>query len=327
MSAAHPSAGAAVQRSEQPQTRKFLDPLVTADGQERAWVQLDSLQTLWFNTGTMCNITCEHCYIESSPTNDRLSYLSLGEVETFLDEVAELGLPTREIGFTGGEPFMNPVFIAMLDETMRRGFEALVLTNAMQPMQRPGLQRELLELKRKYGDRLTLRVSLDHFTPDFHEMERGAGSWPIAMAGLRWLSEHSFRVSVAGRTRWNEHPIETRRGYARLFAAEQVPVDADDPVELVLFPEMDETADVPEITVACWDILDRRPEEMMCGWSRMVVKRKGEDQPTVLACTLLPYDSQFELGSTLAESETVVRLNHPHCAKFCVLGGGACSAG
>jgi len=59
----------------------------------------------------------------------------------------------------------------------------------------------------------------------------------------------------------------------------------------------------------------------------MVVKRKGEAHPVVLACTLLPYDSRFELGRTLAEASVAVPLNHPHCAKFCVLGGGACSRG
>ena len=194
-------------------------------------------------------------------------------------------------------------------------------------MQRPGVRRSLLELVEEFGDRLTMRVSIDHFTRELHEAERGAGTWTVAMDGLLWLSRHGFRVSVAGRTRWNEHPIESRRGYARLFAAEQVPVDADDPGDLVLFPEMNENADVPEITVECWEILDKRPEEMMCGWSRMVVKRRGAERPAVLSCTLLPYDPQFELGETLADAETVVRLNHPHCSTFCALGGGACSAG
>lgn len=64
----------------------------------------------------------------------------------------------------------------------------------------------------------------------------------------------------------------------------------------------------------------------MCANARMVVKRKGADTPTVLACTLLAYDRQFELGRTLAESDRPVALNHPHCAKFCVLGGARCSA-
>jgi hypothetical protein len=57
----------------------------------------------------------------------------------------------------------------------------------------------------------------------------------------------------------------------------------------------------------------------------MVVKRKGQARPAVVACTLLPYDPQFELGHTLAEALGTVHLNHPHCARFCVLGGAACS--
>ena len=93
----------------------------------------------------------------------------------------------------------------------------------------------------------------------------------------------------------------------------------------MLFPEMDPAADVPEITEACWGILGKSPDSVMCASSRMVVKRKGADAPAVLACTLLPYDTQFELGATLAEASRPVPLNHPHCAKFCVLGGAACS--
>jgi len=63
----------------------------------------------------------------------------------------------------------------------------------------------------------------------------------------------------------------------------------------------------------------------MCAGSRMVVKFKGAAGPTVIACTLLPYDPRFDLGPSLAGALGPVPLNHPHCAKFCVLGGGACS--
>jgi len=58
----------------------------------------------------------------------------------------------------------------------------------------------------------------------------------------------------------------------------------------------------------------------------MVIKRRGADRLAVLACTLLPYAPEFELGETLEEAERDVSLNHPHCAKFCVLGGASCSA-
>ncbi|MBN8907060.1 MAG: radical SAM protein, partial [Rhodospirillales bacterium] len=73
--------------------------------------------------------------------------------------------------------------------------------------------------------------------------------------------------------------------------------------------------------------LDKRPQELMCASSRMVVKRKGAASPAVVACTLLPYDPQFELGRTLAEASGTVALNHPYCASFCVLGGASCSRG
>jgi len=63
----------------------------------------------------------------------------------------------------------------------------------------------------------------------------------------------------------------------------------------------------------------------MCASSRMVVKRKGAARPAVLACTLLPYDARFEMGETLAGASGPVTLNHPHCAKFCVLGGASCA--
>jgi hypothetical protein len=67
-------------------------------------------------------------------------------------------------------------------------------------------------------------------------------------------------------------------------------------IELVLFPEMDTSIDVPEITTACWSILGKSPTALMCATSRMVVKRKGADRPVVLSCTLLPYDSAPTLG-------------------------------
>jgi uncharacterized Fe-S cluster-containing radical SAM superfamily protein len=304
---------------------KFRDPDVTAAGEPRARVALAALRTLWINTGTLCNLACENCYIESSPRNDRLSYITAAEVASSLDEIAAGGLPTTEIGFTGGEPFMNPDMIAMLDDALARGHRALVLTNAMKPMQH--CRDGLLRLRAAYGDALVLRVSLDHYTRALHEKERGARSWQPALDGLGWLAANGFRLDIAGRSCWGEDEATAREGYARLFAEHGIPVPADDPARLVIFPEMDATIDVPEITTACWGILGVSPDAMMCATSRMVVKRKGAKRPAVVACTLLPYDSAFELGGTLADAARDVPLNHPHCARFCVLGGGACSQG
>jgi sulfatase maturation enzyme AslB (radical SAM superfamily) len=299
------------------QPGKFRDPMRTAKGEPRAHVALDRLETLWINTGTLCNLSCKSCYIESSPRNDALVYLSLAEADAYFDQAERLG--TREIGFTGGEPFMNRDMIPMLRSALARGFEVLVLTNAMRPMRR--FDEPLQELVRQHRGALTFRVSLDHHSQKVHEAERGRGTWEKALAGLKWLSEQGAKLAVAGRRLPGESEAEARAAYEALFERLGVRVDAG----LVLFPEMDASADVPEISEACWGITGVSPSAMMCASSRMVVKRKGAERPIVVACTLLPYDDQFALGHSLAEASGKVMLNHPHCARFCVLGGASCS--
>ena len=302
---------------------KFVDPDWTAAGKPRARVALDRLRTLWFNTGTLCNLQCGHCYIESSPRNDRLVYLSRLEVRRYLDEISALDLPTEEIGFTGGEPFMNPDLPAMLADSLARGYRVLVLTNAMRPMMK--CAPELLALRDWYGSRLALRVSIDHYRPELHEEERGPRTWTPTLDGLKWLSANGFAIAAAGRRRWGDEEDALRRGFGRLFTAEGIDIDPASPTQLVLFPEMDLNADTPEITTECWDILGMQPGDVMCATSRMVIKRKGAHSPVVASCTLLPYESAFSLGERLGDSLGDVALNHPHCSRFCVLGGGRCS--
>jgi hypothetical protein len=187
-------------------------------------------------------------------------------------------------------------------------------------------KQKLIDLNKRFGPRLTIRVSLDHHTAERHEDERGLGTFSPTRDGLIWLASQGVNIAVAGRTMWGEDEMAERAGYGRFFAAHAIPVDAEDPGALVLFPEMDGTADTPEITTSCWGILGKSPESVMCASSRMVVRRKDADRPAVLSCTLIPYDPAFEMGATLAEAARAVPLNHPHCSKFCVLGGASCSA-
>jgi len=305
---------------------KFQDSHVTADGQNRASVALSHPETLWFNTGTLCNIECANCYIFSSPSNDSLVYISADEVQIYLDQIEERNWPVKEIGFTGGEPFMNPQMINMTRIALARGYRVLILTNAMAPMMRKTVQAGLTQLNSDFPNQMVIRVSLDHFDSAVHDAERGAGSFAKTLLGMQWLQENGFSMAVAGRSQWGDSDADSRVGYASLFAEHEFSIDAYNPGQTVLFPEIDAAVEVPEITTACWGILDKSPNDVMCSSSRMVVKRKGASSPAVLACTLLPYSPEFELGQTLAEAERDVHLNHAHCAKFCVLGGASCSA-
>ena len=305
---------------------KFTNKYLTANKERRASIPLNNPETLWINTGTLCNITCNNCYIFSSPKNDELIYFQDKFFIEYLEEIKSLNWPIEEIGFTGGEPFLNKEILIMSERALKENYKVLILTNAMQPMQRPEVKKGLRQLHKMYENKLNLRVSIDHYKMEKHDEVRGKGSFSKTIEGVKWLMQEGIKTSVAGRNIWNIEEEVSRKGYEQLFSEYNFKIDAYDKNQTVLFPEMDEqNIEVPEITTQCWNILGKNPNSIMCSNSRMVVHRKGEEKPKVVACTLLPYEKEFELGDNLKTSENRVYLNHPHCAKFCVLGGASCS--
>ena len=299
---------------------KFKDPILTADGSKRAFIEAKKIKTLWFNTGTLCNIECKNCYIESSPKNDRLVYITFEEVKSFIDEAMDNNLGTNEIAFTGGEPFMNKDILKMIDYSLSKNFKVLVLSNAMKPM----LNRKEDLLKINHQD-LTIRVSIDHYQKEKHEEIRGKNTFNVMMEGLKWLNQNNFNYALATRLLWGEQEDQLRDNFNLFIDKYNLKLDAKSKEQLVTFAEMDEKVDTPEITTACWNLLGKNPDDIMCSSSRMVVKKKTSPKPSVIACTLLPYDDEFDLGQNLTNSLKKIYLNHKHCSKFCVLGGSSCS--
>ena len=143
--------------------------------------------------------------------------------------------------------------------------------------------------------------------------------------GVKWLRDNNFKISLATRLMWGESEEQTRKKFKEFIIKYKLPINASSTKDLVTFTEMDVKQDTPEITTECWSILNKNPESVMCSSSRMIVKKKGKEKPSVIACTLLPYDEAFDLGPTLKDSMQRIYLNHPHCSKFCVLGGSSCS--
>ena len=299
---------------------KFKNPITTADGSTRAFIEAKRIKTLWFNTGTLCNIECKNCYIESSPKNDRLVYITFEEVKLFIDEAIDKNLGTKEIGFTGGEPFMNEDVLKMIEYSLSKNFKVLVLSNAMKPM----LNRKEDLLKINHQD-LTIRVSIDHYQKGKHEEIRGKNTFNVMMEGLKWLNQNNFNYALATRLLWGEQEDQLRDNFNLFIDKYNLKLDAKSKEQLVTFAEMDEKFDTPEITTACWNLLGKNPDDIMCSSSRMVVKKKTSPKPSVIACTLLPYEDEFDLGQNLTNSLKKIYLNHKHCSKFCVLGESSCS--
>ncbi|PPR77864.1 MAG: Antilisterial bacteriocin subtilosin biosynthesis protein AlbA [Alphaproteobacteria bacterium MarineAlpha2_Bin1] len=300
----------------------FKNKYFTNDGKNRAFVNFNGFKTLWFNTGTLCNIKCKNCYIESSPKNDALVYIKFEEVKKYLDEI-ESSEKIETVGLTGGEPFMNPEIIKIISECLRRNFDVLVLTNAMRPMMRHNFS--LIDLNKKYSNKLCIRVSLDSFDSQTHDFHRGQNSWNKALLGLLWLSDNNFNLKLASRKFSAEHENDIRESFKFLFEEFKIKLDAFSNDDLIIFPEMTDHPFSPEVSTECWDKVKIKPNELMCSNSRMVVKKKNANEPNVQACTLIPYDSDFNLGKTLKKSKKKVFLNHRFCSQFCVLGGSKCT--
>lgn len=160
-------------------------PIIDAEAPS---VSLAHLDDLWFQvTGTLCNLTCRHCFISCSPHNHSFGFLDLATVRRYLDESLALGV--KEYYFTGGEPFLHRDMVAILELTLGYG-PATVLTNGT-AFTEDGLTRlALAEAASTYS--LEFRVSIDGFTAATNDPVRGAGTFERALRGVARLVAHGF---------------------------------------------------------------------------------------------------------------------------------------
>ena len=144
---------------------------------------------LWIYTNFHCNLACAYCVVASSPAARRRS-LGLERFRPLVDEAVEQGF--AEIYVTGGEPFIEPDIVAMLEYSSDR-LATVVLTNAMLFT---GRRRE--ELARLAGrPNLVLQSSIDGARPETHDRWRGEGSWARAMEGIEYAHSLGLGLRVA----------------------------------------------------------------------------------------------------------------------------------
>ena len=183
--------------------------------------------------------------------------------------------------------------------------------------------KELLALPNL--NKLTIRISVDHFKRMKHESIRGSNTWKKVIKNLIWLSNNSLNFNIAAKIKPGDTENSMREGFNKLFKKIKLSIDSFNKNELVLFPIMNYEEASTEITEDCWKVLNKSPESVMCSNSRMIIKRKNETNTKVLPCTLITKDKEFELGDNLVSSRKKVFLNHPFCSQFCVLGNSSCS--
>lgn len=280
-------------------------------------VPLSHLDHLWFQVaGTLCNLTCHHCFISCSPKNDRFGFLSLATVQQRLDESVPLGV--KEYYFTGGEPFLNPEMVEILCTTLNYG-PATVLTNGT-VFKHAWLER-LQAAEAASCFTLEFRVSIDGFSPETNDPIRGAGTFERAMRGVEQLVNFGFLPIITAARTWPDEQEQKvvgqfvsmlrERGYERP-RLKILPT-------LKLGAEEERTAGYATSERVTRDMLEQFDHsQLVCEHSRIVT-----DQG-VHVCPILIESPDAHLGDSLTEATREFPLAHGACFT-CYQYGAICS--
>lgn len=281
------------------------------------YVSLQSLDELWFQVGgTLCNLSCTHCFISCHPSNHAFGFLGLETVKKFLEEARRQGV--KEFYFTGGEPFLNREMLPILAETLRHG-PATVLTNGTIFQQHMVAKLRAIALESRYS--LEIRVSIDGYDSATNDPIRGAGTFEKAMQGVLMLVKAGFLPIITMTQTWPEEEtpevfrrfvrVLNERGYSRPRIK----------ILPTLHLGMEESRSRPYLNaerVTAEMLKDYDTSQLVCSHSRMVTDRG------VAVCPILIEAADANMGSTLEEAGRPFAISHGACYT-CYLHGAICS--
>ena len=280
--------------------------IATSSNREVPFVELEGLDILWFQvSGTLCNLTCHHCFISCSPTNNTYGYLSLEDVEKQLQLSVSQGV--REYYFTGGEPFLNRDLVPMIERTLEYG-PVTVLTNGT-VLKEAWLERLRLAAEASKFS-LEFRVSIDGPTAEMNDPIRGVGTFDRAMEGIRKLSAFGFLPIVTMTQTWEDSQSEE---ILNQFRKTLMQVGNDRP-RLKILPRLKIGAEaertsgyetyekITPIMMECYDA-----SQLLCSHSRVVTDRG------IAVCPILIDSPDAILGDTLNEASRPFELTHGAC--------------
>lgn len=277
-----------------------------ADGACSPWIALGHLDDLWFQVaGTLCNLSCHHCFISCSPHNRRFGMLSRSVVRQYLEQ--SVGWGVREYYFTGGEPMLNPEIIEILVDTLRYG-PATVLTNGT--VFKEAWLAELARAESQSPYSLEFRVSIDGYSPETNDPIRGGGTFQRAMRGVGQLVDHGFLPIVTAARTWpeeNEKEVVERFALA-LYAAGYSRPRLKILPQLRLGAEAERTAGyepAERVSVEMMEGFDC--EQLVCRHSRIVTDRG------VYVCPILIESPDARLGDSLDDAQRPFRIKHGAC--------------
>ncbi len=143
-----------------------------------------------------CNLSCIHCLSDSG--SRRAAELSTDDCRRVIDQLSAMKVFQFNIG--GGEPFMRPDFLDLMDYAHDKGMVTCISTNGTL------IDRDVA--RRLDHPLVYIQVSLDGATPDSNDPIRGRGSFQKVQQALDHLRERDIEVSI--------NTVLTRRSFPEL---------------------------------------------------------------------------------------------------------------
>lgn len=276
------------------------------------------LDTLWMQVaGTLCNLSCTHCFVTSGPGVTRHAMLTRAQVASRVTEALEMGV--KEIYFTGGEPFLNPEMDDILEDTLALA-PCTVLSNGTLFTKRRIERLVALAAGSRFS--LELRVSLDGDDEAAHDAIRGAGAYRRALDGLRALSAAGLLPIVTFTQLEAGDPLAFReRVFARLKAEGLARPRVKVLPMFLMGREAERTRGYREretLALLPGEAFDEH--RLQCGSCRAVTSQG------VFVCPLLVDEPAARMGETLAQSAREFSLAHGAC-HTCWVTGMTCANG
>ncbi len=274
------------------------------------------LDTLWIQVaGTLCNLECTHCFVSSGPGIDRHALMSRSEVSRRVAEGLSLGV--KEFYFTGGEPFVHPDILEIIDDTLAVGPCTVPTNGTLFTGARLEALRALTQRSR-YS--LEIRVSLDGPCPEDHDRFRGPGSFARTLEGLVRLEHHGMLPIVTATRNTDEDPLSIRERYARMLTEAGVRRPR---IKLIPMFRLGRETERTRGYLAIESLLDLPPEQfdptrLQCSGCRAITSRG------VFVCPLLVDEPGARLGNRLEDSLAPFRLSYGACST-CYATGMTCA--
>lgn len=280
-------------------------------------IKLTALDNLWFQvSGTICNISCKHCFNNSSPVNHTFEFLTFEQCKSYIDDAVKIGV--KEFYFTGGEPFANNEILIILEYALKFG-PATVLTNGMLIKEVTAERLNEIQLASIYT--LELRISLDGYTEEMNDKIRGIGVFKKTIKGIKFLYDNNFLPIITITKTWeeSEEDIILNEFKNLLYMSGYRKPRLKILPSIKIGQEVLRTKGYENYEYVYEEMLqDYDSSQLICSNTRLVTS-KG-----VYVCPILIEPEDSNLGISLLEASKSYRLTHQACYT-CYLYGAICS--